>query len=421
MPSLNLSPRFQDPAAATEALISPSVLRSASNNRRQTMMMPPASADGRDNARPRGFSGLAEAARRSSIAVASTRPRGRSGTAASSDGVDSVVAVPVVDSEGSSSDSPSSEASAPSDKTGGDELPQNQNQKHFKKKKPLLLQRSRWQQQQQQQGRRGSESRPVPSGLASAAAAAAARTAGVGGSNRRQSMGVGAASDSGDESETAGAVAAAAVGADRAGARAMRVALEELRAERDSLANACGRLEADREAASVQLREGGEVVKKLRQAQEVLEADKGALQEKLTALEEGAEKLVEDRVGGVVQEKAEAEERAVELRNRVAELEKEREETAELVGGTQAETKSVGSGRDSVVCSSLFGFCKNGSLVMNSRQSCTLHLCIPTYNRLVGSISNINGFGIAFYEELKISYNLVALRSDSNSHKKVRI
>ncbi|CAM9752588.1 unnamed protein product, partial [Scytosiphon promiscuus] len=61
---------------------------------------------------------------------------------------------------------------------------------------------------------------------------------------------------------------------------ARRSSIADLRAERDSLANACGRLEADREAASVQLREGGEVVRKLREAQQTLEAEAGALREK---------------------------------------------------------------------------------------------------------------------------------------------
>lgn len=255
-----------------------------------------------------GFSGeTAAVGRRNSVAVAG--PVAGSNISANADS-------PLSMSSGRSSDSPSPERSTPAAKFG-------KHHQQYKKKQPLLLQR------------RSSLSgaRPAPRGLAAAAAAANAR-ASLGGA------GTAAAGGDGDSAAAdSDAVAAAALGADRAaGARAMRSALEGLRGERDSLANACGRLEADREAASVQLREGGEVVRKLTEAKETLEADKRALEEKCAALKEEVEawgrgERAEGGGAGRTQEQSgqAASERASALQTRVAELEKERGETAELV------------------------------------------------------------------------------------------
>ena len=258
-----------------------------------------------------GFSGeTAAAGRRNSVAVAGPVAGGNISANADS---------PLSMSSGRSSDSPSPERSTPVAKFG-------KHHQQYKKKQPLLLQR------------RSSLSgaRPAPRGLAAAAAAANAR-ASLGGAGTVP--GAAGAVGAGDPEGDADAVAAAALGADRAaGARAMRSALEGLRGERDSLANACGRLEADREAASVQLREGGEVVRKLTEAKETLEADKRALEEKCAALKEEVEawgrgERAEGGGAGRTQEQSgqAASERASALQTRVAELEKERGETAELV------------------------------------------------------------------------------------------
>lgn len=234
-----------------------------------------------------------------------------------------------VSSGRSSSDAAASpERSTPSAK--GDK------QQSYKKKQPLLLHRGKWQQQT-----RASLSRPAPGGLAAAAAAANARASAVGGGivhDRRGSQaGLTGAADGGEGEATASTAdavtpeAAAAIGADRAaaaGARAMRGALEGLRSERDSLANACGRLEADREAASVQLREGGELVKRLTEARETLEADKRALAERCEALQGEVDAYARrKREEETAREAAES-----GLRARVVELEKNLEENAELVG-----------------------------------------------------------------------------------------
>lgn len=158
--------------------------------------------------------------------------------------------------------------------------------------------------------------------------------------------GVGNGNGAGDDlAASADAVAAAALGTDRAaGALAMRSALEGLRSERDALANACGRLEADREAAAVQLREGAERLKELRRARETLEREKGALRERCADLEESAEACRKGECGAVgsgaagkveveqaAQAVAAAENSARELVGRVEALEKEREGTAGLV------------------------------------------------------------------------------------------
>lgn len=240
---------------------------------------------------------------------------------------------PVSASSGrSSSNSPSPERSTPVAK-GGKENRQQEEEEHSQlprqpqqrqklhKKQPLVLQRAQWQHHQQQQR----VVRPAPRGLAAAAATAAARTAG------RHSLAAlpsaaaaaGAAGDAISPVRTPeaddDAVAAAALGADRAaGARAMRGALEGLRTERDSLANMCGRLEADREAAMVQLREGADRVKELMSARETLEREKAVL---------------EERCAGFEKEEEEAREKgkANALEVRVSVLEKERDETANLV------------------------------------------------------------------------------------------
>lgn len=224
-------------------------------------------------------------------------------------------------------------------------------QQLYKKKQPLLLHRAKWQQQN-----RASLSRPAPGGLAAAAAAANARASVAAGggvvSDRHGSQTGLTGAASGGEGEATAATAdvatpdaTVAVDVDRAaaaGARAMRGALEGLRSERDSLANACGRLEADREAASVQLREGGELVKRLTEARETLEADKRALAERCAALQ--------GEVDAYTSRKEEEEEETARedaesgLRARVVELEKNLERNEELVGCccrcTHAETST---------------------------------------------------------------------------------
>ena len=332
-PSLNLSPRSQEPRGSQpEALVSPSVLlsRTPTKNRRQSML--PASG--------RGFSEAAvaaAAARRSSMAVggASASAAGAAGAAAAAaagmGGIDEAGS-PLSFSSGRSSDSPSPERSTPSAARFAKQHPQQQ----YKKKQPLLLHRAKWQQQAQRAG-----ARPAPSRLAAAAAAARASVGGAAGAAATgpaaspgedgEDGDAAAAAAAATDSPTADAVAAAALGADRAaGARAMRGALEELRGERDSLANACGRLEADREAASVQLREGGELVRKLTEARETLEADKSALEERCAALRAEVEACGKGECAAAKEAGGEGGARDV-LRARFAELEKERDETAELV------------------------------------------------------------------------------------------
>lgn len=108
-----------------------------------------------------------------------------------------------------------------------------------------------------------------------------------------------------------------------------RGVLESLRRERDSLANTCGRLEAEREVLSIRLRESAEHVMKLEQTSDTLEKEKSCLMERCVVLEKEVEACgKEGRCTGVSMD---PDSRMMELGKRVSEREKERDETAALV------------------------------------------------------------------------------------------
>lgn len=190
-------------------------------------------------------------------------------------------------------------------------------------KQPLLLPRGHFRQQQQQRVR------PVPHGLAAAAATAAARAAQRRGTTTPPPTAAAADSDSAMHMSKANAVAAAALGAERAaGARAMHGALDRLRAERESLADACKRLEAEREVAASDLRKGAERARELQQAREALSREKEVLSARCAELEAEKEGCVKGKCSGVAV--AEGRSAAV-LQARAVELEEVRKETAQLV------------------------------------------------------------------------------------------
>lgn len=221
----------------------------------------------------------------------------------------------------SPADSDNDDAPAPSPSSTRAGVRRSQNNKQ-----PLTLQRAHFRQQQRLRVR------PVPRGLAIAAATAAARAAERDGPAAVASGGAGSGCNDSATTTTpllrAGAVAAAALGADRAaGASAMRGALDGLRGERDSLADACQRIEAEREAAVAQLKEGAERVRQLERAKEELERERGVLSARCAELETRTEVCGEGECPGAVA----AEGRARELEMRAAELDEARDETVQLV------------------------------------------------------------------------------------------
>lgn len=233
----------------------------------------------------------------------------------------------------SASSSPSPERSTPAaDRVS--ERQRQQRQSMSDRKQPLLLHRPR---RQSYQGRRQSVARPAPAGLAAAAATAAARAAEQQGSAAvtaavtmaaKSGRASSAAENASPEAADADAVAAAMLGPDRAaGARAMRSALEDLRGERDSLANACGRLEVEREAASVKLREGAELARQLEKARKTLEAEKDLVEERCNTMEKEMEACGKGECAGATT----ANGRIEKLEEKISALEKERKENAEMV------------------------------------------------------------------------------------------
>lgn len=208
----------------------------------------------------------------------------------------------------------------------GQQQQQQRQQKVHHKKQPLLLQRPFSSSQQQWQTNKNYQQRvvrPAPRGLAAAAATAAARAA------ERQGLPAATAAESLAGAGGGDIVAGSSVvGADRAaGARAMRGALEGLRGERDSLANACGKLEVEREAAAVRLREGAERARELEMAKRTLEQEKVELARRCRELE----KDVGACGRGVCEGAGAAEKRSSELKAAVSKLEKERDENVSLV------------------------------------------------------------------------------------------
>ncbi|CAM9745274.1 unnamed protein product, partial [Laminaria digitata] len=343
--SLRLTPPSNGPGAVNpEALISPSVSklrvpllarRNSSNQATADDCFGAHDNDIRALARRRATSGSAPVKRNTSVGP----DDGGSGALLPRKSCAPVEVLALkstsVSSGRSSSSSLSPERSPPHSSSAG-----GKKGKKLAKRQPLLLQRAQWQQQHQHQQHQQLQHQQQQ-GLAKAAAMAAARTAGF--QSRTAALAGGVGND--DLAASADAVAAAALGADRAaGALAMRTALEGLRSERDALANACGRLEADREAAAVQLREGAERLKELRRARETLEMEKGVLRERCAGLEEGAEACRKGECGagaGTVEVVEAAGESARELVGRVELLEKEREETAGLVATKEAALASL--------------------------------------------------------------------------------
>lgn len=196
------------------------------------------------------------------------------------------------------------------------------------KKQPLLLPRGHFRQQHQRQQR----IRPVPHGLATAAATAAARAAQRDGTT----VTAAGASDAGDaapephrSASKAGAIAAAPLGSDRAvGASALHDALQGLRVERDSLASACKRLEAEREAAARQLSDGTKRAMELHLSRETLETERDVLAARCAELEAQQEACAERECA---REIAAEEHAAAALEARSVEVNEARKESAKLV------------------------------------------------------------------------------------------
>lgn len=217
---------------------------------------------------------------------------------------------------------------------------QGQQQQQRPRHQPLLLPRGHFRHQQHQRQR---GARPAPIGLAAAAATAAARAAERHGPVSSPALTISGGGDAGataiasdaGPAQTADSVATAALDAERvAGARAMRGALDGLRSERDSLAEACKRLERERETASAELREGAARARELEQARGLLEREKAVLLGTCAELEADLEACERGECGAAV----EAEDRARELEMRTVRLEDDRKETSRLV------RFSVGSG-----------------------------------------------------------------------------
>lgn len=196
------------------------------------------------------------------------------------------------------------------------------------KKQPLLLPRGHFRQQHQRQQR----VRPVPHGLATAAATAAARAVQRNGT-MATAAGAGDAGDTAPESHgsasKADAIAAAALGSDRAiGASALHDALQGLRAERDSLASACKRLEAEREAAARQLSDGTKRAMELQLSREALETERDVLSARCAELKAQQDACTKGECARVIAAEGRA---AAALEARSVEVNEARKGSAQLV------------------------------------------------------------------------------------------
>lgn len=123
-----------------------------------------------------------------------------------------------------------------------------------------------------------------------------------------------------------------------------RGVLESLRRERDSLANTCGRLDAEREVLSIRLRESAENVMKLDKTSDALEKEKSCLMKRCVVLEKEIKACgKEGRCTGVSMDR---DDRVMELEKRVSERERERDETAALVRAPRGRIKFCFSGEN---------------------------------------------------------------------------
>lgn len=119
--------------------------------------------------------------------------------------------------------------------------------------------------------------------------------------------------------------------------RFLRGVLESLRCERDSLANTCGRLEAERKVLSIRLRESAGRVMKLEQASDALEKEKSCLIKRCVVLEKEMEACGKE--GRCTRVSMDPDGRVMELGKRVSERERERDETAALVRAPRGRIK----------------------------------------------------------------------------------